>query len=167
MVITVPGTFIIERNEKQVGLFELLQHLLAPGLTGHSIAERPVQAIEDGGLQQERTDMLRLLAQHFFRLIIHDVAMASSEGGDEAGKIFSPLHGESCQLQSSNPSLSTILQCSNIVRRQVEAHDAIEKGRCLIKGKTQVVRTQFDQLTPHPQTRERQRWVDAAGNYQV
>ena len=68
MVITVPGPFIIERNEKQVGLFELLQHLLASGLTGYSIAERPVQAIEDGGLQQERTDMLRLLAQHFFGL---------------------------------------------------------------------------------------------------
>src|SRR5438034_6206534 len=105
MVVAVPGALIVQRQQEEVGLLEPFQCGLPVALPGHGITEGPVQTVAQGSLQQERADMLSLLAEHFFRQVIHDVAMTASKGGDKPGDILSPLHREGRQLQSSNPAL--------------------------------------------------------------
>src|SRR5581483_645246 len=93
VMVAIPGALIVQRQQKEIGQFKLLQHGLAVVLANDSITERPIQTVKYGSLQQERADMLRLLMEYFFRQVIYDVAMASGEGRNKTGRIGAALHG--------------------------------------------------------------------------
>ena len=74
MMIAVPASLVVQWNDKEIGVFEILQGLLAVVLVGvrlgcaepHRIAQRTVQPIEDRSLQQEVLDAFALLLQDLF-----------------------------------------------------------------------------------------------------
>jgi len=61
MVITVSTPFVIQGDKEQVGLFEIIQGLLAIILTSNCIAQRAVQSIENCCLKQKFLNAFGLL----------------------------------------------------------------------------------------------------------
>src|SRR5215212_6705891 len=53
MMIAIPLTGVIQRDEEEIGLFELLQKLLAVLLTSDRITQRRAHLIKDRRLQQK------------------------------------------------------------------------------------------------------------------
>src|SRR5262249_9861614 len=100
MVVTVPAPLVVQRDDKQVGSFEILQGFL-PGSRRsgalstplqNSITKRATQAVENRRAQQESLDALGLLLQDFLNQIVHHEPVASAERLDEAGSISMSLH---------------------------------------------------------------------------
>ena len=65
-VVPIPISLGVKRNNKQIGLFQGVQHPAAVLLLGDGIAEGAGQTRENGSLQQETLQMLGLTAQHLF-----------------------------------------------------------------------------------------------------
>src|SRR5437667_12609298 len=102
-MVTIPAPFVIQREQKQIGLFQNIEHGLATCLFPHGIAEWAAEALQDAGVQEEVLDSCWLLVEHFFQQIVHYIAMAAAERRDEADRIVMTLQGVGCQLQSGNP----------------------------------------------------------------
>ncbi len=51
VVIAIPLALVVERDDKQVAALQGLQHSPAIFLPSDSIAQRPTQPVENGGLQ--------------------------------------------------------------------------------------------------------------------
>src|SRR5512143_2330759 len=100
MMIAIPLPIVIERDDEQVGTFEILQR----GLSGngrieyHGLTQGAAQAIEEGSAQQESLDAFGLLLQDFFNQIIQHKMVAARERLDETGGILMALHGDRGQL---------------------------------------------------------------------
>ena len=60
VVVAVPEAAIVERDEEEVRPIELLEHRLPAAATGHGIAQRPGEPVEDRGLEQEAPDLVGL-----------------------------------------------------------------------------------------------------------
>jgi hypothetical protein len=171
MVIAIPLPPVIERNQEQVGPFEIFQGrggAVFFSLAQHSIAKRAAQTVEEAGVQQESLNVFRLLPQHLFNQIVHYEAVAAGERFDEVGGVWmsrhGPLHGQRLlhgqrplhsqgplhckggQLQPGNPAFGAAFQGSDIFGREVEAHNLVEKIGRFGEGETQIGRSQFGQL---------------------
>ena len=59
VVIAVPVTAVVQRDQEQVGAVQRLQGRPTAGLTGHRIAQRAAQPVEQAGAQQERHGPVR------------------------------------------------------------------------------------------------------------
>jgi len=119
MVIPIPATVVAQGYSEQIDPFEPLEHLLTVRLPGEGIAQRPTQAVENGGLQQEALDVGWLTAKDLFDKVIHQVAIAAGKGLDESGHIVAMLkglEGERCQLQSCHPTFGAGLKGLNLLR---------------------------------------------------
>src|SRR5215469_3970305 len=69
LVIAVPASLAVQRDEEQVGVFQILQGSL-PGRRGveqDGITQRSAEAVEDRCAQQERLDVFGLLPEDFFQ----------------------------------------------------------------------------------------------------
>ena len=128
---------------------------LAVLLAGDGIAQRAIQAVENGGLEQEAADRFGLALQDLFDQIVHDVAVVSGECLDEPGNILVSLHRQRGQLQAGNPAFGAVFQGGDIFRREVEAHHLVEKFGGFGGGKTQVGGAQFGQLAAGAQASQR------------
>ena len=62
VVVAVPVPAVVERDQEQVGAVQRLQGGLAAGLTGHGIAQRAAQPVEQAGPQQEGRGPVRSAA---------------------------------------------------------------------------------------------------------
>ena len=81
MVIAIPVSLVIQRNDKEVAALQGFQAraaflLIVPH---DGITQRAIQPVENGGLEQESADRFGLTFQNLFDQIIHDVAVVSSE----------------------------------------------------------------------------------------
>src|SRR5215207_9533638 len=65
-VIAKPLPVIVQWNEKEILPFQELQHLLPIRRPGDGVAERPAEAIQDAGLEQETTDLFRQMNDDVF-----------------------------------------------------------------------------------------------------
>jgi len=93
--------------------------------------------------------------------------VAAGERADEAGVIVPVAHCQCRQLQARDPALGARLQRRHVLRRQRHAHDLGEKRGGFGGCEAQIGRAQFGQVAPHPQPRERQRRISAAGDDQM
>ena len=148
VVIAIPVALVIQRHDKEVASLQGLQAHAAPRLAGDGIAQRAIQPVENGGLEQEAADRFGLTLQDLFDQIVHDVPVVSSECPDEPGNILVALHGERGQLQAGNPAFGAVFQRGDIFRREVQAHHLVEKFGGFGGGKAQVGGAQFGQLAP-------------------
>src|SRR6202011_4502453 len=105
MVIAVPTPLVVQRDEEQVGVFEIFQGF-SPGSSGihhNGITEGAAQAVEDRRAQQERLDAFGLLPEDFFHQIVEHEMVAAGERSDEAGGVLLSLKGNCTKLQAGNP----------------------------------------------------------------
>ena len=100
VVIAVPASLVVLRDDEQVGALDIFQGCL-PGngwVEQNGIAKRPAQAIKDRCAQQESLDAFGLLVQDLFHQIVQHEMVAAGEGLDEAGDVLMSLHGKRGQL---------------------------------------------------------------------
>ena len=167
VVIAVPLPPVVERNQEQVAAIEGLEHGLAAALPGDRVAQRAVEPVQDGGVQQELADLAGLALQHLLDQVVDDVAVVPREAGDEPGDVVSSLHRQRRQLQGGDPPFGTPLQRRHVRGRQLQAHHLVEVRRSLVRREPQVGGTDLDQLATRSQPRQRQRRVSAAGDHEV
>jgi hypothetical protein len=58
VVIAVPTTLVVERNDEEVSPLEGAQHRLAVASPGDGIAEWAIQPFKDAGVQEEHPDLV-------------------------------------------------------------------------------------------------------------
>jgi len=58
VVIAIPTTLVVERNDEEVAPFQDAQHRLAVAPPGDGIAERAIQPVKDAGVQEEHPDLV-------------------------------------------------------------------------------------------------------------
>ena len=75
VVIAVPAAFVVERNQKQVGAFEVFEHPLAVGALRERITQRGVNTLRQRRLYQKSTHIGGLAVEDFLGHIIEDVTV--------------------------------------------------------------------------------------------
>ena len=61
IVIAIPAPFLVERDDEQIGAFEVFQCLLCGYPVQNGFAERGAQAIENGSSQEKILDVRRTI----------------------------------------------------------------------------------------------------------
>ncbi len=167
VVVAVPATVAVQRDEEQVGPVQVLEHVLAARVAGHGLAQRSAHPVEDRGLEQEVTHLRRLTVEHLFGQVVHDVAVVAGEGGDERRGVCAPPQGQRRELQGGDPALGAGLQRRDVARSDREGGDVVEVRRGLGQREAQVGGTDLDQLAPRAQSGQWQRRVHAGADDQV
>jgi hypothetical protein len=93
--------------------------------------------------------------------------MAAGESLDETCSVFMPLHGDGCQLQTSDPALRACVQRGDVFNGKTKPDYLVEKLGCFAGGKTQVGSAQFGELSPGAVTRQGKLGVLACNDDQV
>ncbi len=83
VVIAVPATLIVERNDEGIPSFQGVQHRLAVASLGDSVTERAAHPIEDAGVQEERPDVGGEALQDLLDQVVDDVSVVARKPGDE------------------------------------------------------------------------------------
>jgi len=167
VVVAVPTSLVIQRDDKQVRPLEHFQHGLAPLLTRHRIAERSAQALQETGAQQKRLHRLRLPREHLFREVVEHIAMAAGEGREKLRDIRSALQRERGQLQAGNPAFRATLEDGNGFGGQVQPHHSLQKGVHFGGFKAQVTSPDLAELPLCPQPGQWEWGVGAGGQDEV
>ena len=66
--------------------------------------------------------MFGLTLQHLLDQVVDDVAVVSTEAGDEAGEVVAPLHRERGQLERGDPAFGAFFQNRYLARPEIQAH---------------------------------------------
>src|SRR3954451_9778516 len=146
MVVSVPRTPVVERDQEEVSAVEGLEHRLAATPPGDSIAKRSVEPAEERGVQQEVANLCGLALQDLLDQVVDDVTVIPGEACDEAGHVVASLHRERGQLERGDPALGALVQRSPVVRRQLQSHHPVEVRRSLIGYEAEVGGADLNQV---------------------
>src|SRR6185503_14926879 len=100
VVVAIPASLVVERDDEQVLTLGTLEHLLPIGASGDRVAYSGGQAIEYRRFLQKGLHWVRLVLQNVFDQVVDDVAMAPRECGDERVDVRPSAHRQRRQLQS-------------------------------------------------------------------
>ena len=95
-VIAKPLPAGVQRHEEEILPFQGLQHLLPTRGPGDGVAERPAEAIQNAGLQQEATGLVGQMNEDVFAQVIGDEAMPAAD--DERTHLALTVQGKRHQL---------------------------------------------------------------------
>jgi hypothetical protein len=93
VVVTVVAAFFVQRHQEEVGLLQPFQHLPSVGRVRECVAQGTAKGLDDGGLEQELPNVLRLLGKDFVGQVVEDVAGAPSDSLDGTGVVFASSEG--------------------------------------------------------------------------
>src|SRR5688500_7718718 len=105
MVVAVPGSSRIERDQEQVPALDPLQQPGRALSVSDRIAERAAELIQDRRPEQEVTQLAGLSSQHFAREVVDDVSFVTGEGIDEPAGVLATAQGECGQVEARRPAL--------------------------------------------------------------
>ncbi len=162
VVIPIPLASIVERDHEQVLPIQRLERRLASGRARDRVAQRSLEAVEDRRLQHEPPHGFGLALQHFARQVVDDEAIVAGKAGNEVRDVFPSLHRQRRELQRGDPALGARFQRRDVVRRQLEAHRAVQVRRGLLGGEAQIGGSDLHQFAAHSQARQRHRRIGPA-----
>ena len=98
----------ISRSDDRICVIgcELLQYDLAVRICADGVTETGTQAFHNGSLQQKVCELFWLMYQDFIHQVFGHIDMAAGKGLNEAAHITTAFHGDGCQLQAGDPTLS-------------------------------------------------------------
>src|SRR5215212_652796 len=99
MMVAIPLTPVIERDDEEVASFQVFKHCLRVTFPRECIAERGAEPVENRGSNKEAPDVFRLGLQYLVDEIVGDVAIVAGEGIDESANVGARLHGKCGQLE--------------------------------------------------------------------
>src|SRR4029453_11869332 len=79
VVVAIPPSLVVERDEEQVVALECLQHLLAVAAAGEGVTEWPDELVEDGGVEEKGEHLLGLGAKHLLEEVVEDEPVGARE----------------------------------------------------------------------------------------
>ena len=169
VVVAIPVTLAVERNDEQVRALEMLQRLLARrgGVQGHGIAQGSAQPIEDRRAEQELADSRRLTPKDLLDEIVEHEAVAPRERPDECGGILVSPQGDGRELKAGDPALRGRLEGVDVPGRQTEIHDLVQECGALVGGEPQVGSPDLAELGTGTPPGERQGRIFAGGDGHV
>ncbi len=83
MVVAEPRALGVQRFDERVRIFETQQDLFRAWAAGQQVRQFAVDAVEQGGAQQQLLDVAGLAVQHLGEQVLGDRAFAAGELGDE------------------------------------------------------------------------------------
>ena len=109
MVIPIPASVLVQRNEQELIALQGLQHRGAVGRAGNRAAQGAVHLVENGRLQQEVDDWLRLRSERIFK-IFGDRPRRARDGAHVSERIGRVDQRYPRQLQGGRPALRRRMQ---------------------------------------------------------
>ena len=149
-----PGSTVVERNDEEVGLFELDESRCGSGHPGDRIAERSIHAAEDRRSQQERPVIRRKALHDLGAQVVHDVVARARELGNESGTfgpIGSPLKREGCEVQAGRPPFGPCLERLDGFAIQVETERPVQEPVGLADIEPELIGPDLGQCTRRPE----------------
>jgi hypothetical protein len=128
VMVPKPFTVIVERQDEQIGTLKGVEHGAAILPPGDGVAQRSVQAVENGGLLEKTLELHRLALKHFLHQVVGDVVVIATEGGNEGVAVELVLHGKGHHLQTGNPAFSAQPEGGDVLVFQVKQHDLVEES---------------------------------------
>ena len=165
MMVAIPVSPVVQRDQKEIGPFEIGQHGLAVAAPGHRVAKGRREAVEDRRLAQKIAHCLGLLLQHLFDQVIDDVVVAAAEGGDEVGTVRTTLascrrlQSQTGKLETGHPAFGPPFQCGDIIGGEGQLHGLVEEIAVSASLRAQIAGTDLGYLIAHAPTGERQRRI--------
>ena len=77
MVIPIPVSFVVQRHDKQVRLFQAYQYSKCVSLPCDGLAERSTHTVKDSSLHQKGLHIVRLAILHLFQQVTYDMAVTA------------------------------------------------------------------------------------------
>ena len=145
MVVAKPRALGVERHDKRVRVLECQQDPFRARAASQQISQFAVDAIEQGGAQQQILDVVGLAVQHFGEQILGDRAVAAGELRDETLRVGMPGQGDRREPQARGPPFRPLVQQRRPGLRQRDTR-GIEKLACFALGEAQIRRADLGQL---------------------
>src|SRR6266508_5797611 len=79
MMVAIPVALLIERDQEQVGSFQVFQHLLSIVAIGERITQWATELLKNRGLEEESSHIVGLSLKYLLSQVIENVAMATPE----------------------------------------------------------------------------------------
>ena len=86
----------------------------------------------DRRLQEEVTDVLRLVMQHLLPQIVDDVPIGAGETLDELRAVSTISQPQCRKLKTGSPALGALDKTQHILRGERQTERAIEQAGCLL-----------------------------------
>ena len=110
VVVAKPRALGVERDHKRVRVLELQQDPLRARAAGQQVGQLTVDAIEQGGAQEQLLDVVGLAVQHLGEQVLGDGAVAAGELGHEPLGVGVTGQRERRQPQARGPPLGPLVQ---------------------------------------------------------
>jgi hypothetical protein len=138
VVVAVPGTLIVQRDQEEVGALQPVEDPGRVPALGDGVAQWRRQSLQDRRAPQERLDLGRLGMQQLGPQIVDDVPARAGEGRHAGARIRVVLEGERRQLQPGGPALGALVQPDQVGPLQLHTSPVVEERRRLLVGEAQV-----------------------------
>jgi len=170
VVVAVPATLVVERDDEQILTLKDLQHRLTVAATGQGVAQAAGQLVEHGRVEQEPAHLVRLPVQNFLYEVVENEPVAPGERLDKPRDVTRPVAGAGMhpgrqrgQLQSRRPPLGARLERGHQRRVQPQPHHLVEEHRRFVGGELEVRGPYLDELATRTQAGKRERRVGPSG----
>ena len=150
MVVAPPLPAVIERHQEKPGAFELDELRGRAGSARHRVAERPVEPLEDGRLQQEVADGIALARQHLVGEVVDDEAVVTGEPGHDRARIVPVLQRQTGQLERRRPTLGALRERGDVVGRKAQPDRIGQVLLRFVAGEAQLCGANLDEHSAGP-----------------
>ncbi len=149
-VVAEPGPRPVQRDHERTGLLQVLQDPLPALVSGQHVGQLPVHPLQDGGAQQQPSDLFALPVQHLVQQVLGHRPLGAGEPGREPCWIGLPGQRQGSQPQPCRPPLRPLLQAHQ--RRIGQLHPCRgEQFPRLRHGEPQIGLADLGQLAFQPQ----------------
>jgi hypothetical protein len=149
-VIAVPAPLGVERDDKDVAAFELVQQPGAAAAPGDGFAQRPREALEHRRAHQELARVRRLARRYLVPQIVDAVAIAGRHPRQRRRAIVGVAQRQRDQVQPGDPSLRPLLGGRDLLRRELQPVRPVEQGGRLVVAEAQLRGADLVELAARP-----------------
>src|SRR5579859_855897 len=147
VVIAVPLPLIVQGEQKEIGLFQPLEHHLPLRLACHRLTERPTEMLQNGSLEQEALHVRRLARQYLLGQVVNDETVRTCERLHKMRYVLTALQRERSQLEASNPAFGACFKRHYVLSRKLDSARLRKEGGGFLLREAQVSCANLDQLT--------------------
>ena len=149
-VVAEPGPGAVECGDEGVLVLELLEDRLGSGAAGEGVGQRPADALEDRGSQEQVAHLRRLALEHLGEEVARHGALAARELRHEPCWVRVRAQRDRRQTHTGRPSLRAFLQRRNGGVRHADPARTEQAPR-LVEREAQVGPAQLGQLARDPE----------------
>ena len=167
MVVAVPLAAGVEREHEQPAALERVEHRGGPLALGDPVAQRPAEAVEDRGREQELAHLGRLAVEDLEPEVVDDRPVVAGERRDEGPPVLAAGERQGGEPEPGGPALGAPVQARDVVGVEPERERVVEQRRRLGVGEAQVGGADLGELAADAQAPDRQRRLGPGGDREL